>query len=352
MQMLQGTPNYPPPPLSSSSTFPDPTPQNARHPLDPAAGRSQLHLLCASGSHAAVQELLTSLKTRDPVSASTEVNLADFHGFTPLHSASCLDVSHVGEGVAATICASLVLAGCNVSERDRKGSTALHWAARAGNGDVVHLLTSQHCPLDAVNKDSETALHWAMRTGVRGLNSVRVLVEDGAKTSIFNKNFKRALDVAAEGFAYYDYPLSPPSTAVGTKEALPSASERDKARTNLLGCEPRLRTLVLHHPECLEHLPRSTADWECPDRIRAILNRIGAGEDFGAHEVTASRASGTWASRPLLPCAKRGPAASSYPARNVGQPPPLSLRETWASRLLLPCAKPGRAAPSYPARNL
>jgi len=208
----------------------------------------------------------------------------------PLHSAATLDVSQVGEGVAATIVQALISSGANVSERDSTGSTALHWAARAGNGDVVHLLTHAHCPLDAINKDSETALHWAMRTGVRGLNSVRVLVEDGAKTSIFNKNSKRALDVAAEGFRQFDYPLSPQSSSAmtTTMEVLPSASEREKSRMNLLGCEPRLRTLVLHHPECLEHLPRALSDWECPDRIKAILNRISMGDDFGAHEVTVS----------------------------------------------------------------
>lgn len=76
-------------------------------------------------------------------------------------------------------------------DRDATGSTPLHWAARAGNGDVVHILTSAHHPLDCVNKDGETALHWALRTGVRGLNSARVLVEDGASTRVFNNAGRR-----------------------------------------------------------------------------------------------------------------------------------------------------------------
>ena len=43
----------------------------------------------------------------------------------------------------------------------------------------------------------------------------------------------------------------------------------------------------MHHPECMEHLPRSDGDWECPDRITSILNKIANSSDFfGAHEVT------------------------------------------------------------------
>ncbi len=254
------------------------------HPLDMCRGRTHLHQLCLKGS---VKEIMRYLEKMKKNEDNKDVNVKDENKFTPLHSAACLDVSRVGEGVAANIVKGLISIGASVSEKDATGSTALHWAARAGNGDVVHLLTAHHSPINAVNKDNETALHWGMRTGVRGLNSVRVLVEDGAKTSIYNKSFKRALDVAAEGFAQNDSPLSPPSRTA-TTEKLPSVSEREKSRMNLLGCEPRLRTLILHHPECLEHLPRSASDWECPDRVKAILNKIGSGERFGAHEVTVT----------------------------------------------------------------
>lgn len=203
------------------------------------------------GKAVEVLALIATLKE----SNSPELSAKDELGFTPLHAASCLDVYKVGEGVAGSIVKGLLSSGVVVAERDSTGSTPLHWAARAGNGDVVHILTSAHHPLDATNKDGETALHWALRTGVRGLNSVRVLVEDGAKTSIFNKSNKRALDVAAEGFRLAGYPVSPsPQNHKPTEfyEKSPKLAERDEARTNLLMCEPRLRTLVLHHPECLE----------------------------------------------------------------------------------------------------
>ncbi|GMH79579.1 hypothetical protein TL16_g08191 [Triparma laevis f. inornata] len=264
------------------------------HPLD-FCKRSKLHTCVVMGKSLEVLALIASLKE----AKSLELGAKDELGFTPLHAASCLDVYKVGEGVAGSIVKGLLSAGCTPAEKDSTGSTPLHWAARAGNGDVVHILTSAHHPLDATNKDGETALHWALRTGVRGLNSARVLVEDGAKTSIFNKSNKRALDVAAEGFRLAGYPVSPsPTNHKPTEfvEKSPKLAERDEARTNLLMCEPRLRTLVLHHPECLEHGNRVTgvADWECPDRVTAILEKVASEkkEDgtpmFGAHQVTLS----------------------------------------------------------------
>ena len=44
-------------------------------------------------------------------------------------------------------------------------------------------------------------------------------------------------------------------------------------------CEPRLRTLVLHHPECLEHGEPGGEDWEGPDRVTAILSKIAGESD-------------------------------------------------------------------------
>jgi hypothetical protein len=113
-------------------------------------------------------------------------------------------------------------------------------------------LTSAHCALDTANKDSETALHWALRTGVRGLNSARVLVEDGAKTSLFNKTHRRALDVAGEGFGVRDFPLSPEANKGGGRlkglfkdEGQRKPGEREEARANLFACEVRGRTRTL-----------------------------------------------------------------------------------------------------------
>eukprot|EP00553_Chaetoceros_curvisetus_P008923 CAMPEP_0204629332 /NCGR_PEP_ID=MMETSP0717-20131115/17987_1 /ASSEMBLY_ACC=CAM_ASM_000666 /TAXON_ID=230516 /ORGANISM="Chaetoceros curvisetus" /LENGTH=207 /DNA_ID=CAMNT_0051646241 /DNA_START=41 /DNA_END=660 /DNA_ORIENTATION=- len=50
--------------------------------------------------------------------------------------------------------------------------------------------------------------------------------------------------------------------------------EKRKCRANLFSLSPQSRTLVLHHPECLEHLPKSDADWEAPDRVNVIMDAL------------------------------------------------------------------------------
>ncbi|GMH71470.1 hypothetical protein TrRE_jg6928, partial [Triparma retinervis] len=284
----------PPPAFSTQEpkVYEPPTTLDDRypHPLD-FCQRSHLHNLVVQGK---VVEVLAVIEEMNKAGSKVkDADKKDANHFTPLHSASCLDVYKVGEGAASNIVKALLGLGAKVDAGDGTGSTPLHWAARAGNGDVVHILTSAHHPLDITNKDGETALHWALRTGVRGLNSARVLVEDGAKANVFNKANKRALDVAAEGFLSHDYPMSP-GLRTSMNEGIVKKEEREEARTNLFMTEPRLRTLVLHHPECLEHGVRSNSDWECPDRVKSILSKIAEeiGPDgnplFGAHKVTLS----------------------------------------------------------------
>ena len=74
-------------------------------------------------------------------------SLYDSQSFTPLHVAASLDVAVVGPGVPADITRMLLSAGGDVRCTDKNGNTALHWAARSGNGDVAHLLTLKNCSL-------------------------------------------------------------------------------------------------------------------------------------------------------------------------------------------------------------
>ena len=70
--------------------------------------------------------------------------------------------------------------------------------------------------------------------------------------------------------------------------------EKREARSNLLSLSFQSRSLVLHHPECLEHIPKSDSDWECPDRVTSIMRRVlpdqSTTETTGIfpHEVTVS----------------------------------------------------------------
>ena len=142
-------------------------------------------------------------------------------------------------------------------------------------------------PTEAQNDDGDTALHWAVRSGLRGIDVVRVLLENGCRAAILNNSFKRAIDSCADGFS--DEKSSTRQNDTDSKKSCANKNktkvdsrklqddvleERRQARANLLNLSFQSRTLVLHHPECLEHIPKSTSDWECPDRVTSIMRRV------------------------------------------------------------------------------
>ena len=60
---------------------------------------------------------------------------------------------------------------------------------------------------------------------------------------------------------------------------------REELRRILLTAEPRLRTLILHHPDCLEHSARQPSEWEGPDRLDGILRNIQDVTVFPEYEL-------------------------------------------------------------------
>jgi hypothetical protein len=122
-----------------------------------------------------------------------------------------------------------------------------------------------------------------MRAGRMGIPVVSTLVENGARPAVWSKDFKRPVDVAANGFlddieSIMDIQALAEKRKKMTKEQRQrlreAAEERKEARENLFKCSPQSRTLILYHPECLEHIPKSEGDWECPDRVTSIMGRL------------------------------------------------------------------------------
>lgn len=62
-------------------------------------------------------------------------------------------------------------------------------------------------------------------------------------------------------------------------------ANRQAALAALAAADPRLRTLVLHHPDCQSHVTRP-GHQEAPERITAILGRVR--EQFAPYEVALS----------------------------------------------------------------
>lgn len=98
-------------------------------------------------------------------------------------------------------------------------------------------------------------------------------------SKLFSKAFKRPLDVAVEGFDDVCDGICPTELHDHNNDLHKlSVTERVENKThcrlNLFRFSPQARTLVLHHPECLEHLPKFDTDWEAPDRVNAILKTL------------------------------------------------------------------------------
>lgn len=279
------------------------------HPINGPADayeRSPLHQTVCS------QDII-SLRTLLDVVKPNVLEQLDEAGYCPLHSACAIlmkeEVNTKEIEMIHNEMVHLLLAnGADPTRHDSKGNSPLHWAARAGDRDAAEqLLKKSVGGKDATNMFGETPLHWAMRAGMRGAAVVSLLLETGARPDILDKSFRRPIDVASEGFIDDEGSLATLKLRdnQGKKFGLElkrlincTLEDRKDARANLLIRSAHSRTLVLHHPECLEHHTKSYADWEAPERVTTIMRRVlpssdytGATETSGIfpHEITVSQ---------------------------------------------------------------
>jgi SHAQKYF class myb-like DNA-binding protein len=287
---------------STTSESPHPTPATTLHPVcgpSDAYGRSPLHQAVCSMDIESLQDLLEAV--------GHTLSQWDEAGYAPLHTACALRMNHPDHAVAAMELAKLLLkAGADANVLDQQGNSALHWAARAGDREVAEMLLLKNVPLDGRNQDGESPLHWGMRAGLAAADAVGLLLDNGARAAALSKSFRRPVDVGAEGFLDEE-------TSVVALRARDSRSQHKKlskelkaalkgknmemreSRKLFLSNSAHSRTLVLHHPECLEHVPKSKSDWEAPDRVVTILEQLAAGMEANAvrpmvynHEVAIS----------------------------------------------------------------
>lgn len=260
------------------------------HPINgpPSSfGRSALHQAVCRGDRSTLQTILADLSDKKDLTKIDEA------GFAPLHSACAKFLPQIDQpmGQRNDVVRMLLEAGADATVADRNGNTPLHWAARTGDTDAAEELLGRHAPVDAINGSEETALHWAMRTGMRGTKMVAILLENRARPSSLNYLFRRPMDVAAEGFDDQEgsvawYNIHPERKNREFKKIhRMTTSERRDTRMNFFIRSDHSRTLLLHHPECLEHKAKNDTDWEAPDRIRAILEGIKP-PNICPHEVS------------------------------------------------------------------
>lgn len=151
--------------------------------------------------------------------SGTDINAANFNGFSPLHCAIGKGYRELAEylisrgadiraksnkGWTALFSAAvggyrditelLIARGADVSVRDVDGVTPLHWAAEKGSADVASLLISRGTDLNAKNKNGDTPLHYACRKGHADV--VELLIKKGSDVNARGGEGKTPLHLA------------------------------------------------------------------------------------------------------------------------------------------------------------
>jgi SHAQKYF class myb-like DNA-binding protein len=194
------------------------------------------------------------------------LNQVSSNGMTILIEAVRMDPEQINEDKMIDFVKVLLAYGASAACADAERNTPLHEAAFRRSEKLGRVLLNNGCPPNAMNSDGETAYHVASKHG--NIKFTELLAEFGANCHLRNSQARTALDVAATA-----------STSIAT---------RDDVRRAMLSAEPRLRTLVLYHDECLDHRPRRPSDWEGPDRLQAIMEKINNKTAFPDYELEVS----------------------------------------------------------------
>ena len=154
-KLLAAAPSLPPPPRAPAAAEPAAAPAEWR----PSAS---LVALVNQKDHAGFTPLLAAANLR-PEFFATNGDSRPAPASLPSSGASSSPSSP--SSIPSEVCELLFSHGASARVTDDLGSTALHWAAVAGNAEVVRLLAAPHhgCQIDHRNEQGDTALHWASR---------------------------------------------------------------------------------------------------------------------------------------------------------------------------------------------
>ncbi|XP_071877103.1 uncharacterized protein [Bombus fervidus] len=98
-----------------------------------------------------------------------------------------------------SICAALLEKDAYINITDKRGATPLHRAASKGNIAIVELLIGcgRNLDIDSKDVDGNSALHLACEEN--RVDEAKLLVKNGASTTLMNKQKKTPLDLASPG---------------------------------------------------------------------------------------------------------------------------------------------------------
>ena len=228
----------------------------------------------ASTGKSLVAELLNRVNDRGE--SALMIACHDSDGTYNTHSASSKNKVNgkevQGEGRVSRqqriidICKLLVEHGASTTTINTQLQSCLHIAAQDGFELLARYLIRKGVPVNGTDINGDTPAHIAARHG--HFSMLHVLNSSGANCHIRNKAARCALDCA--------------------QDCPDKGLTREEIRDSMLLMEPRLRSLILYHEDCLEHAARRESDWEGPDRLRGIMNLLLDDKEFPSHKVEIS----------------------------------------------------------------
>ncbi|KAF0728382.1 hypothetical protein Ae201684P_007992 [Aphanomyces euteiches] len=210
-------------------------------PPVPRTQETQLQQACQAFDVNRVLSLLQQPPTIE------SINAVSYDGYTSLFLACTARDDQFA--ASRVIVEELLRRGASIDIPDGTGCTVLHLSATFGNAGVLGLLLHDPLRVDVVcRSDGETPLHRACRFG--HLHCIRLLLEHGASLQATSHALVTPVDVAGL-----------------------SSTDRDGVFACLAAVQPSIKTLVLHHPDCHDHVTTATHQ-ESPQRIDGILGRL------------------------------------------------------------------------------
>lgn len=89
----------------------------------------------------------------------------------------------------------LIKLGANVNLKDKKGLTALHWAAVNGDADIIKICLKQNPSIEERCSEGDTPLHYA--ANARNVETMKALLEGGANLKALDRLNRTPLYAAA-----------------------------------------------------------------------------------------------------------------------------------------------------------
>ena len=249
---------------TSGLTLPIPTKQTPpTSPTNLEADATELPVVTLSPRSGKNADIFNAVSRGDIAKIKTclpqHANYQNEAGYTSLmRSVSC----NLEDDVVIAIIKMFVEAKADFALVDNEGFTVLHWAVACSPPSIIKALLP-YCKSIALVRAAcgDTPLHRACRMG-KSDNASLIAKKFPESLSVLNDDMETALDVAG--------------VWQGRIFRVLRQDVFDKL-TRAVG--QHLMTLVLHHPECLEHVPRvrgsqGATPWEAPDRVSSVLDAL------------------------------------------------------------------------------